>query len=93
MALIGGLVIIFVAALAGWRGKLPLNFNTLMLFLIIGVGLYLPLAAIVVSLGERALTDDEKLRWGRRLYRLGPIALFAFWWRYIRRRSSAHLPT
>ena len=84
VVLLCGAVGLVVALAAGWRGELPLNFELVLLVVIIGIGLYFPLVAVTMGLGDDALTEDDKRRWGRRFRRFGAVALFAFWWRYHR---------
>ena len=83
-----GLLLLGLALHMGWRGDLPFNFDAAMLCLIIGVGLYVPLVAIVASLGEGNVPERETKRWSGRFWRFGPVALFVFWWRYIRPQAQ-----
>jgi hypothetical protein len=85
---IAAVVFGIVGSLFGWRGHIPVNATALFLCFIIGIGVYFPLLVLIGSLGESAVNKAEGEAWGRRFLHIGPVALFMFWWRYVRPQTK-----
>jgi len=88
LMLLVALLSLLLVTTIGMSPPISVNFVTGLLVVIVGIGLYAPLVAVIAGLGEAKVSRAEGLRWGRRFISVGPVALFVFWWRYLRPKSK-----